>query len=418
MIITWFCGRVCGDSRWRASKENIQPLASGRRATTLSAVLSTPHAQRESKLAAARNRLRINVEVALEDDDDNPLEAYCQLVYWTLENYPQGHSAESGLLELLEEATRVLKDHRDGIWREDLRYLKLWVLYANFVEKPTLIYRFLLANEIGTTFALLYEEFATRVDADETYLLGINRQASPVDRLQAKYGEFQKRMMLATPLETTSLPEQPQPASTTHRKVLGESTSTSRLTRSAHPTSTTASSRSLDDVFGSGSGQSLRPKPNARMQVFVDPSGASADEAERIKENVPKVSKLKGTTLSQPGRQQRVAVAPSVSTSRISVFRDPAPVRGKEREIVPKTPARPSIIPFKDEVKEPPTTPRFVPFKDDVPITPSASSGAQAPESVMKAKTIGTRGPLVSSEAEALRKDPFKNYPEKPLETE
>lgn len=205
-------------------------------------------------------------------------------------------------------------------------------------------------------------------------------------------------MMLATPLETTSLPEQPQPASTTHRKVLGESTSTSRLTRSAHPTSTTASSRSLDDVFGSGSGQSLRPKPNARMQVFVDPSGTSADEAvaagdaaatswnelgtrkERIKENVPKVSKLKGTTLSQPGRQQRVAIAPS--TSRISVFRDPAPgegdlmppppaapdarVRGKEREIVPKTPARPSIVPFKDEVKEPPTTPRFVPFKDDV----------------------------------------------------
>jgi hypothetical protein len=144
-----------------ASKENIQPLAAGRRATTLSAVLSTPHAQRESKLAAARNRLRINVEIALEDDDGNPLEAYCQLIYWTLENYPQGHSAESGLLELLEEATRVLKDHGDGIWREDLRYLKLWVLYANYVEKPTLIYRFLLANEIGTTYALLYEEFAT-----------------------------------------------------------------------------------------------------------------------------------------------------------------------------------------------------------------------------------------------------------------
>lgn len=143
-----------------AAKENIQPLASGRRATTLSAVLSTPHAQRESKLAAARNRLRINVEIALEDDDDNPLEAYCQLIYWTLENYPQGHSAESGLLELLEEATRVLKDHRDGIWREDLRYLKLWVLYANYVEMPTVIYRFLLANEIGTTFTLLYEEYA------------------------------------------------------------------------------------------------------------------------------------------------------------------------------------------------------------------------------------------------------------------
>jgi hypothetical protein len=136
------------------------------------------------------------------------------------------------------------------------------------------------------------------------------------------------------------------------------------------------------------------------MQVFVDPFGASADEAlaaedtvatpwnelgtrkERIKENVPKVSKLKGTTLSQPGRQQRVTSAPAVSmSSRISVFRDPAPgeedlmppplaapdakLRGKERE-VPKTPGCSSIIPFKDEVKEAPGTPRFVPFKDEV----------------------------------------------------
>lgn len=143
-----------------AAKENIQPLASGRRATSLSAILSTPHAQREQKLSSMRNRLRINVEVALEDEDDDPLDAYCHLVYWTVENYPQGHSAESGLLELLEEATRVLKDDREGQWKEDMRYLKLWVLYATYVERPAIIYRFLLANEIGTAHALLYEEFA------------------------------------------------------------------------------------------------------------------------------------------------------------------------------------------------------------------------------------------------------------------
>jgi Mad3/BUB1 homology region 1 len=158
-----------------AAKENIQPLASGRRATALSTVLSTPHAQRESKLAAARNRLRINVEIALEDDDDNPLEAYCRLMYWTLENYPQGHSVESGLLELVEEATRVLKDHRGGIWRDDLWYLKLWVLYANHVEKLTVIYQFLLANEIGMGFVLLYEEFATVLEWNRRCV----RQRSP-----------------------------------------------------------------------------------------------------------------------------------------------------------------------------------------------------------------------------------------------
>ena len=147
-----------------AAKENIQPIAKGRKATALSAILSTPHAKRESRLASARTRLRINVEVALEDEDDDPLDAYCRFVDWTVENYPQGHSAESGLLELLEEATRVLRDDRDGVWKDDLRYLKLWVLYASYVEKPAIIYKFCLVNEIGTSHTQLYEEFAIALE--------------------------------------------------------------------------------------------------------------------------------------------------------------------------------------------------------------------------------------------------------------
>lgn len=148
------------------AKENVQPLATGRRVTTLSQVLATPHAQREARLSATRNRLRINVELALEDEDGDPLDAYSRLVNWTLENYPQGHTAESGLLELLEEATRVLKGHGGGKWRLEMKYLKLWLLYASYVEKPTVIYRFLMANEIGTNFALLYEECAAVFERD------------------------------------------------------------------------------------------------------------------------------------------------------------------------------------------------------------------------------------------------------------
>jgi hypothetical protein len=36
------------------------------------------------------------------------------------------------------------------------------------------------------------------------------------------------------------------------------------------------------------------------------------------------------------------------------------------------------------------------------------STATLAPETVMKPKTVG--GPVVGSEAEALRKDPLKNY--------
>ena len=91
---------------------------------------------------------------------------YCRLVDWTLENYPEGNSAESGLMELLEESTRVLKDWRDGVCKTELRYLKLWLLYASFVEKPTVIYRFVLANDICTDVALLYEEYAAVLERD------------------------------------------------------------------------------------------------------------------------------------------------------------------------------------------------------------------------------------------------------------
>jgi hypothetical protein len=282
-------------------------------------------------------------------------------------------------------------------------------------------------------------------------------------------------MMLAIPLDAAPAPEQPV-VTVAKRKVLGETTVTKSGTRSSSTsTITPASSRTQEDVFGGGSGSDapLRSKPNARLQIFVDPfvggsgegsqSQAAEEETvptpwgelgtrkERTKENIPKVAKVNGATLRQPGRQQRVVSAPAASSSRIAVFRDPAPGekampppparpnaqgRGKEREVVPKTPARAPIVPLV-EVEEP-ATPRFVPFKDEVvsvctlqhgrlrsqreiqPSTPSTScgaQGAQVPDSVMKVKA-GTTGQLASSEAEALRKDPFKNYPDKPSETE
>ncbi|VDC05703.1 unnamed protein product [Peniophora sp. CBMAI 1063] len=392
-----------------AAKENIQPLARGRRATTLAAALSTPHAQREAKLASTRNRLRINVEVALEDEDDDPLAAYCEFIYWTVENYPEGHSAESGLLELLEEATRVLKDDRDGAWRGDIRYLKLWVLYASFVEKPTVIYRFLLANDIGVNHALLYEEFAAVLEragrkqaADETYLLGINRRAEPAERLTTKHREFQKRMMLAATAPARP-PSPPRAIATAGaRKVLGES-STAKTTKR-----TPAVASSGSNAIASSS---TAPRPNARVQIFVDPSGdeaaAAAEDGRtpwdelggrktRVKENVPGVAKMGGTKL-----KQRTV---SGGGSKIPVFRDSTP----EAAPPAKPPAKGGFAPFRDE-PEVPATPssKFTPFRDE-PTTPS-SRAAQAPDSVMKAKPTKS----LSSHGDALRKDPFMNYGDK-----
>jgi hypothetical protein len=143
-----------------AAKENIQPLASGRRATALAGVLSRPHAKRDALLADEHQRFRAAIAHALADEDGNEdaLGEYAAYVSWTVEQYPEGHAS---LVPLLEEATRALKDARGGAYRQDARYLKLWAQYAALVERPETVWRFLLANDLGTVHAALYEAFAT-----------------------------------------------------------------------------------------------------------------------------------------------------------------------------------------------------------------------------------------------------------------
>jgi hypothetical protein len=152
-----------------AAKENIRPLATGRRATALAGILATPHAKRETILANEHRRFRAAIANALVDEEDegddgdyeprdyDALGEYSAYVAWTIEHYPEGHVS---LVPLLEEATRALKDVRGGVYRRDARYLKLWTSYADLVERPEVIWRFLLANDIGTNWAAFYESFA------------------------------------------------------------------------------------------------------------------------------------------------------------------------------------------------------------------------------------------------------------------
>ena len=211
-----------------AAKENIQPLARGRSVRALASVLRTPHGRRDERLVAVKARLRERVEHARrvvedvrgrekdrekkeeggeeegrggderedkedeekdedeeegedeedeeaedeEEDEDESLtleeaeeillDAYVRLVTWTIEHYPGGQSAESGILELLEEATRKMLGLT--IAKGDARYLDLWLRYATYVDRPELIFEFLLTNEVGTMWGKLYERYASELE--------------------------------------------------------------------------------------------------------------------------------------------------------------------------------------------------------------------------------------------------------------
>ncbi len=136
------------------------------------AIMSRPHSSsststnRQSSLDAinsesSRQRSQIASEI---DEADDPLALYDRFVKWIFDEYPREHLPSSGLIEQLEEATRRFKD--DSSYKGDLRYLKLWTLYASLADKPSVVYKFILTNGIGTVYALLFEDYALTLERD------------------------------------------------------------------------------------------------------------------------------------------------------------------------------------------------------------------------------------------------------------
>ena len=294
-------------------KENVQPRARGRSAHALSTTFSMHHKERQEMLQQQRQEHEQSVTSIDNAESDDPLEAWCAYVKWCIDNYPSGKSAESGIVPLLERATRTFKGAEQ--YRNDSRYLRLWILYAQHTDVPRDVFQFLLANEIGTRLAALYEELATVLEAhgvydeaDAMYKLGIARRATPLDRLKRRYNEYQERIL--------ALPESSSEGTPTYAKAL--SVAMARAGRSVLGTKTASGESKPTNVLGSHQPISSAARPNARtMNVYRDengdetpaPRGGAWDQlesaGERRKENVEARRSLKPMHAMTPRTQAR-----------------------------------------------------------------------------------------------------------------
>ena len=187
-------------------KENIQSLPGGRSAKALAATFA-PTSLRPlgPTLGDTRNlndarREEYELELIAIADSDDPLDVYDRYVKWTLSAYPSAQATpESQLRPLLERATKAFQSATH--YKNDPRYLKLWLNYIRFFsDAPRETFAYLARHNIGEGLALFYEEFAAWLEgagrwiqADEVYKLGIEREARPAERLIRKFGEFQHR---------------------------------------------------------------------------------------------------------------------------------------------------------------------------------------------------------------------------------
>ncbi|SGZ52373.1 CIC11C00000003018 [Sungouiella intermedia] len=174
-------------------KENIQPLCSGRPALKLGAAFS----EKKGRLTIAKQREEFENNL-VSDEHDDPLQVYIDYIEWTHNHYPQGSNIDSGLLKLLERCTSNFRD--TVYYKNDPRYLKVWLEYAGYSDLPRDIFVYLAKKDIGVQLALFYEEFARFLetkglvaDAREVYEIGLERNARPQPRLIRNFDQFKAR---------------------------------------------------------------------------------------------------------------------------------------------------------------------------------------------------------------------------------
>ena len=312
------------------SKENIQPLREGRSAKALASVLSPISSGRSGKLPSLdetktlNDAIRAEYEFELQSiaDSDDPLDVYDRYVKWTLNAYPSAQATpQSQLLPLLERATKAFLT--SSHYKNDPRYLKLWLHYIRFFsDVPRETFAFLARHHIGDTLGLFYEEFAAWLEsagrwtqAEEVFKMGIGKEARPAERLMRKYSQFQQRYEARQP----SADEPCSPALPTVRPALA-----AKIDPFA-PASTDSPQDPQQQSARPSQSRSGKPK----MAIFSD-SGDSAPPAassttngwdsigsmkERKKENTIEAKPWTGETLKAGGR---------VGTAqKMEIFKDP-----------------------------------------------------------------------------------------------
>jgi checkpoint serine/threonine-protein kinase len=178
-------------------KENIEPLKEGRSVLALKEVFSANHDQLKAKQLEERSQ--IEQQLKLIDELDDPLQPYLDYIQWITKNFPSGVTVESGLVQVLERCTSEFRDV--SYYKDDPRYLKVWLSYAKYSENPRDIFIYLARKEIGKSLATYYEEYANFLESNDrnlqathVYQEGLKQNARPYNRLEKRYQEFEKRL--------------------------------------------------------------------------------------------------------------------------------------------------------------------------------------------------------------------------------
>ncbi|EPQ03962.1 Mitotic checkpoint serine/threonine-protein kinase BUB1 beta [Myotis brandtii] len=288
---------------WELSKENVQPLRQGRSISTLQGVLAQQESARNTTLQQQKREFESEIRFYTGND---PLDVWDRYINWTEQNYPQG-GKESNMSTLLERAVEALQGEKR--YYNDPRFLSLWLKLGHLCNEPLDMYSYLHNQGIAVSLAQFYiswaEEYEARENfkkADMIFQEGIQRKATPLERLQSQHRQFQARVTRQTLLVLEKEEEEedlgssvPQRSTLAELKSKGKKTARAPISRIGGALKASNQNRGLQNPL---------PQPmqsNSRITVF-DENADEASIAELSKSTVqpwiaPPVSRAKENEL-------------------------------------------------------------------------------------------------------------------------
>ncbi|XP_076946137.1 mitotic spindle checkpoint protein BUBR1 [Bidens hawaiensis] len=195
-------------NEWELFKENVRPLKRGRDIKLLNESLkSGSDAQIRNSLNETRRKM---IKAIDEYEGEDPLQPWLHCIKWIQEAFPSGGDC-SGLVVIYEQCVRTF--WHDERYKNDPRYLKVWLEYAENCDDAEVVFSFLDTNKIGHTHSVFYISYANHLEsknkiktANEIYECGISRNAQPIEKLKSAFQKFFARSMnrpIATEEEST-----------------------------------------------------------------------------------------------------------------------------------------------------------------------------------------------------------------------
>lgn len=396
---------------WENKKENFKPRVKGRNVRKLNAFGESSAGLMAAKTRLDEQRDAFEQAIAMYDGPD-PLKAWLKYIKWAETEFP---SSTAKALPLYERCTRALFKHEK--YQNNLKYLSVWLKFADELDDASEVFRFLYSNKIGAELSFFYVAWALVEEekkryglVDKIYCRGIALGAQPERDLEVRHNQFKRRMSRHW-LQQAGVGDESHPS---QEQETDRGAFTMLTTGSAATSKRTAAGGRLDEnsgcrvggrTGGGLGGMAKRPPTNqvttmGNFQIFVEEGFREEGDGESVpqKDELLKESAAPWADFGKMTDRKKENVGKVTPWNQGGLYEGRPPAAVKPR-------APPQQAGFSICVDE-----EFDSLPTDIPAEEDASAPSARKETLRQRLEGASVRTTEEQEVWELKANPFKNY--------